>query len=75
MIKSYIHDRTFRKDCPFELTLRASDDGMSLVVKSLREEHNHEISKVNYTNKEQSYYYYIVHVDVISTITTSKKII
>ena len=39
--------RTFRKDCPAELALRASDDGLALVVRSFNDSHNHEISRVS----------------------------
>ena len=38
--------RTFRKNCKFELKLRAADDGKSLQVKSFTDEHNHEVSRV-----------------------------
>lgn len=43
---SFIEFRTFRKDCPVELSLRASEDGMSLVVKKFVAEHNHVVSRV-----------------------------
>ena len=38
--------RTFRKDCPAELCLRASEDGTSLVVRRFTKEHNHATSRV-----------------------------
>ena len=38
--------RTFCKDCPAELCLRASEDGTSLVVRRFTKEHNHAISRV-----------------------------
>ena len=37
---------TFKMDCTAELRFRASDDGQYLVLKSVNEEHNHEVSKV-----------------------------
>ena len=43
---NFVKFRTFRKDCPAELCLRASEDGMSLVVKKFVAEHNHAISRV-----------------------------
>ena len=43
-------NRSFRKDCPFELSLRASEDGQSLVVRTFEESHNHEISRVRIIN-------------------------
>lgn len=38
--------RTYRKDCPFVLSLRATDDGKGLRVTRFSDDHNHEISKV-----------------------------
>ena len=38
---------TFRKNCSAELKLRASGDGMSLVVVSFSDEHNHPVSRVS----------------------------
>ena len=35
---------TFRKECPAEIRLRASEDGQCLVVRSMNEEHNHEFT-------------------------------
>ena len=38
---------TFRKDCCAELSLRASEDGLLLMVRSFNiNEHNHPISRV-----------------------------
>ena len=37
---------TFKMDCIAEMRFRASDDGQYLVLKSVNEEHNHEVSKV-----------------------------
>ena len=37
---------TFRKDCCAELSLRASEDGLSLTVRSFDNEHNHPISRI-----------------------------
>ena len=39
--------RTFRKGCPMELTVRASRDGMSLVVKKFINKHHHPLSWVS----------------------------
>ena len=36
---------TFRDGCPFKLSIRLSDDGNSLVVSDIKEEHNHPTSK------------------------------
>jgi len=38
-------------ECPAEIRLRASEDGQCLVVKSMNEDHNHELSKVCQTLK------------------------
>lgn len=38
---------TFRKDCSAEISLRASEDGLSLMVRTFNNEHNHPISRVN----------------------------
>ena len=35
---------TCRSDCPFSMVVGLSDDGNSLVVKSLNDQHNHDIS-------------------------------
>ena len=40
---------TFRKDCPAKMSLRTSEDGMALVVRSYDMEHNHVISRVSIT--------------------------
>ena len=37
--------RTFRSDCPFSMNMGLSQDGNSLVVRSLNDQHNHVISK------------------------------
>ena len=37
---------TFRMNSCAEIKLRASEDGQFLVIKSMNEEHNHEISQV-----------------------------
>ena len=36
---------TFKVDCPFQLKLKASDDGHSLIIKQYISEHNHDISQ------------------------------
>lgn len=36
---------TYGMECPAEIRLRASEDGQCLVVKSMNEDHNHELSK------------------------------
>ena len=61
--------RTFRKDCPVELCLRASEDGMSLVVKRFNAEHNHAISRVSSLNILRTYYYRVMYI--IFTLTVS----
>ena len=38
--------RTFRKGCPVQLVLRASEDGNALIVRKFVQEHNHILSKV-----------------------------
>lgn len=37
---------TFRQDCPAHIALKISSDGAALQVRSVNEDHNHEISKV-----------------------------
>lgn len=37
---------TFRMDCPAEIKIGVTDDGQSLVVKKVLEEHNHRLSEV-----------------------------
>ena len=37
---------TFGKDCYAEVSLRASEDGLALVVRSVNKDHNHIISRV-----------------------------
>ena len=37
----------FRKGCNAELKLQAADDGVSLVVLSFSDQHNHPISRVS----------------------------
>ena len=44
LLNSY--SRTFRKGCPVQLVLRASEDGNALIVKKFFEDHNHILSKV-----------------------------
>ena len=39
---------TFRKGCNAKLKLRAADDGVSLVVLSFSDQHNHPISRVGF---------------------------
>ena len=39
-----ICDRTFRKGCPFAISLRATDDGKGLQMTRFHKDHNHEIS-------------------------------
>ena len=41
-----LYGRTFRKGCPFVLSLRATDDGKGLQVTQFHDNHNHEISQV-----------------------------
>ena len=38
--------RTFLKDCPFVIKVRATKDGQKLYIKEISEEHNHELSEV-----------------------------
>ena len=38
--------RTFKQDCPMHISLRASNDGQSLEVKSVSYDHNHDFNKV-----------------------------
>ena len=38
--------RTFQQQCPMHISLRASEDGQSLEIKSLSLDHNHEINQV-----------------------------
>ena len=40
-------DSTFRMDCPAEIKIGVTDDGQSLVVKKVSEEHNHRLSEVS----------------------------
>ena len=47
MLLLSISGRTFRKGCPFALSLRATDDGKGLQVTCFDEDHNHEISQVH----------------------------
>ena len=44
LLNSY--SRTFRKGCPVQLDLRASEDGNALILKKFIEDHNHILSKV-----------------------------
>ena len=46
MLLLSICGRTFRKGCPFALSLRETDDGKGLQVTRFHEDHNHEISQV-----------------------------
>ena len=43
---SFISYRTFLKDCPFVIKVRATRDGQKLYVKEISGEHNHELSEV-----------------------------
>ena len=47
MLLLRICGRTFSKDCPFALSLKATDDGEGLQVTHFHEDHNHEISQVH----------------------------
>ena len=38
--------RTFLKDCPFVIKVRATKDGQKLYIKEISGEHNHELSEV-----------------------------
>ena len=38
--------RTVRQECPMHMSLRASEDGQILEIKSLLFDHKHEINKV-----------------------------
>ena len=38
--------RTFKKDCPAHIAVKANDDGTALEVRSVCSEHNHLVSKV-----------------------------
>lgn len=38
---------TFRQDCPASIYLRVNGDGTALQIKSINNEHNHEISRVS----------------------------
>ena len=38
--------RTFLKDCPFRIKVRATKDGQKLYIKEISGEHNHELSEV-----------------------------
>jgi hypothetical protein len=40
--------RTFKKDCPFYLNFKASEDGQFLVLHAMNNTHNHEVSEVNF---------------------------
>ena len=40
---------SFRKNCPCNVRFRASCDGKSLVLKSINENHNHDLSQVIFT--------------------------
>ena len=37
--------RTFLKDCPFVIKVRATNDGQKLVIKQISGEHSHELSE------------------------------
>ena len=38
--------RTFLKDCPYVIKVRATKDGQKLYIKEISKEHNHELSEV-----------------------------
>ena len=38
--------RTFLKDCPFRIKVKATKDGQKLYIKEISGEHNHELSEV-----------------------------
>ncbi|XP_065645990.1 uncharacterized protein LOC136076621 isoform X3 [Hydra vulgaris] len=39
---------TFKKDCPFYLNFKASEDGQFLVLHTMNNTHNHEVSEILY---------------------------
>ena len=39
---------TFKKNCPFYLHFKASEDGQCLFLQGMDKTHNHEVSKVSY---------------------------
>ena len=43
-------DSTFRMDCLAEIKIGVTDDGQSLVVKKVLEEHNHRLSEIRLQN-------------------------
>ena len=45
-----VSSSTFRMDCHAEIKIGASDDGQSLVVKKVSEEHNHRLNEVRLQN-------------------------
>nr|XP_047132052.1 uncharacterized protein LOC124811038 [Hydra vulgaris] len=38
---------TYKKECPFFLSFKASEDGQTLILQDLNNEHNHEVSEEN----------------------------
>ncbi|CAI8036420.1 hypothetical protein GBAR_LOCUS20403, partial [Geodia barretti] len=40
---------TFKQGCPFYISLRVNVDGNALEVKSVCQEHNHEVSMASYS--------------------------
>ena len=42
------HERTLKKSCPFVIKFGADTDVQALVVKSIADEHNHQLDKVRF---------------------------
>ncbi|XP_047142281.2 uncharacterized protein LOC124816845 isoform X2 [Hydra vulgaris] len=45
---------TFKKDCPFYLNFKASEDGQFLVLHAMNNTHNHEVSEILYKHLPNS---------------------
>ncbi|XP_047146768.1 uncharacterized protein LOC124819321 [Hydra vulgaris] len=69
---------TYKKDCPFYLYFKASDDGQALIWQELNNTHNHEVSEIFYKhlpNQRRLPDYAIAKAETLLGLKANKKLL
>ncbi|XP_047145569.2 uncharacterized protein LOC124818598 [Hydra vulgaris] len=69
---------TYKKDCPFYLHFKASEDGQALILHKLNNTHNHEVSEIFYKhlpNQRRLPDYAIAKAETLLGLKANKKLL